>query len=166
MNKIIILLVILCAQNAFAQRETTTIVFLRHAEKGYIGSDPHLTEKGEAQAACIAEMLSFLDITTVYSSPYNRTRQTAQPIADNFDVEVQEYEPSNDRFIDEVKKKHNGEVIVVVGHSNTIPLYLNAVIGTSDYQPMAEDEYDKIFVVVTTSYSPVEVITLKIPCKS
>lgn len=73
-----------------------TILLIRHGETEFIkkgrlpGRLPnvHLSEKGHAQAQALAERLSQAPIKAVYSSPLERARQTAEPIAQALGLEV------------------------------------------------------------------------------
>lgn len=74
----------------------TRFILIRHGETQanremrYIGSrDDALTEKGQEQAHLLAEALSTLSISAVYSSPLQRAQHTAQPIAARHHLEVQ-----------------------------------------------------------------------------
>jgi probable phosphoglycerate mutase len=67
----------------------TTLLLIRHAETDAVGkvlagrSDRwRLNEAGKRQAACLAERLSRLPITAIYTSPLPRTVESAQPLAD------------------------------------------------------------------------------------
>lgn len=67
---------------------TARLVLVRHGETvanrefRYIGSsDNALTEQGQTQALHLAEALSVLPVSVVYSSPRQRAFQTALPIA-------------------------------------------------------------------------------------
>jgi broad specificity phosphatase PhoE len=75
---------------------TTRLLLVRHGETlanrdfRYIGKrDDVLTEQGHAQAAALAEALSILPVAAVYSSPRQRTLDTAQPIAERHQLPVQ-----------------------------------------------------------------------------
>ncbi len=67
-----------------------TILLIRHAENEYVkkgrlaGRLPqvHLNETGAGQAAALAERLAGAPLKAVYSSPLDRTVETAKPIAD------------------------------------------------------------------------------------
>ena len=74
----------------------TRLYLIRHGETvanreyRYIGTrDDPLSALGETQALQLAEALSGLPIEAVYSSPLQRTYQTALPIAARHDLEVQ-----------------------------------------------------------------------------
>lgn len=66
----------------------TTLVLLRHATtrttgKRLGGRKPgfHLDERGRGQAEAAARRLAALPVTAVYTSPLERTRETAAPVA-------------------------------------------------------------------------------------
>lgn len=73
-----------------------TILLVRHAENTYLTEGRmagrkkgvHLNENGRKQAAELAEKLSTWPIKAVYSSPLDRTIETAIPIADALGLEV------------------------------------------------------------------------------
>lgn len=66
------------------------VLLIRHGENEYVkkgrlaGRKPgvHLNEKGRAQAQALAEVLKDYPIKAVYSSPLDRTMETAEPIAE------------------------------------------------------------------------------------
>lgn len=66
----------------------TTLWLVRHGVTSHTGHklsgwmpDVHLTEEGRAQADAAAELLSSVNLEAVYSSPIDRTRETAAAIA-------------------------------------------------------------------------------------
>ncbi len=75
---------------------TTTLLLIRHAfndllkENRIGGRTPgiRLNEQGRAEAEALAERLARLPLAAVYSSPMERARETAQPIADRHGLEV------------------------------------------------------------------------------
>lgn len=42
---------------------------------------------------------------------------------------------------------NSGEAVLVVGHSNTVPMLLNAFVGEERYEWLGEQEYDALFAV-------------------
>ncbi len=74
----------------------TTILLIRHAandllrEKRLGGRLPgiHLNEEGQAQALALAERLAGIGLTAIYSSPMERTLETAEPVAARLGLEV------------------------------------------------------------------------------
>lgn len=66
----------------------TTVVLVRHGQTPTTGQvlpgrapGLHLADKGHGQAAAAAERLAELSVAAVYSSPLERARETAAPIA-------------------------------------------------------------------------------------
>jgi probable phosphoglycerate mutase len=72
------------------------VLLIRHGENEYVkkgrlaGRLPgvHLNDKGRAQAAALAEALKNTPLKAVYSSPLDRTIETATPIAEAHKLEV------------------------------------------------------------------------------
>ncbi|MEZ4931357.1 MAG: hypothetical protein R2788_04395 [Saprospiraceae bacterium] len=51
--------------------------------------------------------------------------------------------------------------ILVVGHSNTTPDFINVLTGTNDYPQLPETEYDNLFIVTVLEKGRAEVVQLK-----
>jgi len=74
----------------------TTILLIRHGENDYVkkgrmaGRLPgvHLNETGKLQALSLAENMADWPIKAVYSSPLERTMETAEPIANALGLKV------------------------------------------------------------------------------
>jgi probable phosphomutase (TIGR03848 family) len=74
----------------------TTILLIRHGENGFVGKrmagrlpDVHLNENGRRQADEVAQALARAPIRAIYSSPMERARETAAPLAQVLGLEVQ-----------------------------------------------------------------------------
>lgn len=105
----------------------TLIYLIRHGHNDYVGAkklagwlpDIHLNETGRAEAQALAERLASVELEAVYSSPLERTQETAHPIAaaQNMEVEVRpglgevKYGEWQGRAIDELKKEDLWKVI-------------------------------------------------------
>lgn len=119
---------------------------IRHAEKGP-GDDPGLTVEGQQRAQRIANLLSLTDIETVYSTNYQRTRQTAESIAQVKNLPVQQYDPKAlKQFAEKLLLKNSSAVIV--GHSNTTPQLARLLSGQS-VPDMEEKSFNLIYQVIT-----------------
>lgn len=140
-----------CAQEkeTEAPAETSTFYFIRHAEKDRTNMDdrdPKLKEEGILRAAKWSLVLQHVKFDAVYSTDYNRTKQTAQPTAEKNGLELTFYDPSNidgKAFLETNK----GKTVLVVGHSNTTPAFVNAVLGEQKYQDMADDNNANLYIV-------------------
>ncbi|MCO6480839.1 MAG: histidine phosphatase family protein [Phaeodactylibacter sp.] len=152
----VFLLLSACEQQQQVQEtpaKITTFILVRHAEKADDGTDdPPLTTAGEARAQHLSFMLQQSGITAIYSTPFKRNQATAAPLANRLGMSVNIY-GSNRKiadFLDEVRAKHTGEKVLIIGHSNTVPVMLNALSGSNEYSGLAENAYDDLFVVEVT----------------
>ncbi|WP_282042951.1 histidine phosphatase family protein [Winogradskyella flava] len=135
--------------------KTTTYYLIRHAEKDRsdkTNRDPHLTEDGLKRAENWANILKDVKFDMVYSTDYNRTKETATPTARANNVEVTYYDPRNmnsKEFIETTK----GKTVLVVGHSNTTPMFTNSLLGEKKYEMIADDNNANLYIVTITKDS-------------
>jgi len=155
MNRLFILCFVLlislpsCAQNEEASNETTTYYFIRHAEKDRADKtnrDPNLMQKGVLRAAKWSSVLENVKLDAVYSTNYNRTKQTAQPTAEKKGLEVKIYDPRQ-LFSEEFANNTKGKTVLVVGHSNTTPAFVNAVLGTKKHENINDNNNANLYIV-------------------
>ncbi len=125
---------------------SVTVVMVRHAETAAEGEDPPLSAAGRERARVLAGMLEAADIGAIYTSEFLRTRETAAPLAERIGIEPV-VRPAAD--VDELARtllgQHQGETVLVVGHSNTLPRLADA-LG----EPIAEidrSDHGNIFVL-------------------
>jgi len=143
----------------------TTVILVRHAEKGGdpADRDPELSDAGRERARTLAHVLGELDIDAIYSTPFLRTQNTAQPIADQLGIEITVTPPTRtmvDDIAATIRRDHAGDVVLVVGHSNTIPGVVNA-LGAGPFENLTEEEYDDLFVVTLTADGGASVVRLR-----
>jgi len=132
-----------------ADLEITTYYLIRHAEKDRTNpddEDPNLDEDGIKRAQNWAEIFSELDIDIIYSTNYKRTQQTAAPIAEAKNFPVNSYDPENvyDTNFFEITKGLN---VLVVGHSNTVPVFANHVLQEQRYENIPDSIDGRLYVV-------------------
>jgi 2,3-bisphosphoglycerate-dependent phosphoglycerate mutase len=133
---------------AQSDNTTTTVILVRHAEKQSTGDDPSLTAAGRERAQALVHVLGEVDIAAVYSTPYARTRQTAQPLAVALGLEVTERPARNygSDMAEWIRANHTGDVVVAVSHSNTVPALIEA-LGARPVPTIEDHEYDDLYVV-------------------
>ena len=76
--------------------QVMNLLLIRHAANDWVGerlagwtSDVHLNDEGKAQAAALARRLADMPLAAIYSSPLERTLETAQPLAQAQGLSVQ-----------------------------------------------------------------------------
>lgn len=127
------------------QPEPITVIIVRHAEKQATGDDPALSEQGKARAAALKNVLEHAGVKRIIVSEYDRTRQTAEPLATKLGIElVAKREPGE--IVQYIQNVSRGEVVLVVGHSNTVPSIVRALTG-KEVPDVAENEYNNMYVV-------------------
>ena len=132
-----------------AQEEVTTYYFIRHAEKDRsddTNKNPTLTEQGEKRAHDWAVILKDIALDAVYSTNYNRTLQTATPTAQDHNLEVLNYDPRT-LYSDEFKAATQGKTVLVVGHSNTTPAFVNTILKEKKYENIDDRNNGNLYVV-------------------
>ena len=113
-----------------AASDSATFILVRHAEKATAPpKDPPLTEAGQDRAQRLADGLQGTRLDAVYSSPYQRTRQTAAPVAQAQGLTVIDYNPDDAAFATRLRADHPRGTVLVVGHSNTLPPLARALCG-------------------------------------
>jgi phosphohistidine phosphatase SixA len=123
-----------------------SVFFLvRHAEKADQSDDPPLTEEGRARAKSLAGMLRDVGVEKIFSSDFERTRDTAAPLASDLGLEVALYDPDQLAELADTLLSSPGRHLVV-GHSNTNP-ELAGLLGGEPGSPISDDEYDRLYVL-------------------
>jgi len=151
----------------FESQATTTIIFVRHAEKAAApAGDPALSPAGQQRAAELARQLVDADVIrgvdAIYSTPLRRTKETAQAVADALDLPVNIYDAGDtEPILDNILKKHKGQIILVVAHSNTLPVLIANLGASKRVPPIAEDEYDNIYIISIPWFGKTKTIRLR-----
>lgn len=139
---------------------TTTILLVRHAEKDtiVIGADPPLSAAGILRAHELARVLADARIAAIYVTPYQRTRRTAQPIADLLGDTLTVVD-AVDETVERLRARHAGQTVLVVGHSNTLPQIIQKLAGVT-IAPFVEGDFDRLYVITLAPGRPARVTAL------
>ena len=147
----LILFFTLFAAFSYAQ-EVTTYYFIRHAEKqrtDKADKDPHLTFDGYKRADNWKKVFEYVPLNAVYSTDYNRTKETAKPTADSKNLPILVYDPSN-MYTESFQFNTKGKNVLIVGHSNTTPAFVNKVLGVNKYKQIEDDNNSNLYIVTVT----------------
>jgi broad specificity phosphatase PhoE len=139
----------------------TTVLIVRHAEKAATPDNPPLSADGQARAATLARVCADANVRAVYATEFARTQQTVQPLATQLGLSVTQLNANNsDALVNDILSNHRGEVVVVAGHSNTVPEIIARLKG-GQITPIAETEFDKLFVVTVYRWRGAKVVQLR-----
>lgn len=136
----------------FAQNRKITIILLRHAEKDLSGNednpDPDLSAAGKLRAERLVKTIKKYKPMRLYATDYKRTRQTATPLSEKRKLPIQIYDSKKlDELAAQILSFRKSRRIVVVGHNSTTPALANLLVKQDKYKPLAESEYDKIWII-------------------
>lgn len=129
---------------------------MRHAEKDVSATadkvDPMLTPEGRLRAERLIKAVRKYKIDAIFSSDFIRTRETVAPLAARRGLSVQIYNHRDLKQMAEMIMTGKIKRLLIVGHNSTTPALTNLLLGVEKYKPLAESEYDKIFVVKIRKY--------------
>lgn len=153
----------------FESQATTTLIFVRHAEKATLqGDDPGLSDVGRLRANELARQLVDADVVpglgvdAVYSTSFKRTVETATPVADALDLPVMNYDVSDtEGIVQSILRQYKGKIVLVVGHSDTLPQMIANMGASKNVPPIAENEYDNIYIVTIPWFGKTKTIRLR-----
>ena len=130
---------------------THSIILVRHAEKSAVGgSNPVLSPAGEARAQALAAALAQAGITAIFTSPYQRTQLSAQPLAQLLKITPQVVDAAPAAVMAAVRASPAQGVVLVVGHSNTVPGII-AGFGGPQLPDLPEDRFNSLFMLLPGS---------------
>ena len=151
----------------FESQATTTLIFVRHAEKAdVVGDNPGLSIAGTARAIQLARLLGDADVIAgvdeIYVSQFRRTIDTARPLARRLNIDPRGYEASNiDGTMRTILTQHKGKIVLVVGHSNTIAPMVAELGGSKRVPEIADDEYDNLYIVTIPWFGKVKTLRIR-----
>jgi phosphohistidine phosphatase SixA len=155
----LILLVISATPLAYAQE---AIFLIRHAEQVHDVEDPPLTEDGIGRAKTWATIFRDAGIKMIYTSKKMRTKQTGEIIAQELNIPLQQVPRRDiDGLVNQVRKEHAGDLVLIVTHSKTLPKLLQAFAPFGEYPVIKPDDYDNLFIIVPKGKAEPTVMRLR-----
>jgi len=127
----------------------SSFYLIRHAEKDRSDStniDPELMQKGLDRAIRWAEVFDDIPLDAIYSTNYERTIMTAAPTSVKKDIDIQYYDP-RELDVQAFKMENEGLNVLIVGHSNTTPKFVNELLGEEKYEPLEDSDNSNLFIV-------------------
>lgn len=142
-----ITIAIVCGTQSVAA-QTKTIVLVRHAEKvDATSQDPELSEAGKQRAERLVKLGGKYKPGALYSTNFNRTRDTLAPLAAKRKKTVEIYDPRKPADLEAAIMNSKYKRHIVAGHSNTVPGLANFIAKKDVFKNLDESEYGVMWVI-------------------
>ena len=127
-----------------------TVIIVRHAEAAGTqhGGDPVLSSDGRARSLELARTLADTPLRSVYTTHYQRNRQTAEPLPRHIGEKPTVIDDV-DATVRALQAEPWGATALVIGHSNTVADLVRGLTG----QALPEGEpivFDRMWIVTIT----------------
>lgn len=127
---------------------SSTFICLRHAEAESGMENPMLLPSGMERADLLRDLMTFIPLSAIYSTDFNRTRLTAKPTAEDQNLTIQFYEKLDlANFSEEILEKNDQKISLVVGHSDSTPSFMNHLVNKDVFDSMSSDEFGNLYIV-------------------
>ena len=93
-----------------------------------------------------AKYFDSIPINSIYTTSFNRTKQTINPVSNIKNITPKIYSP-NKIDIQNFIKTNQGKNVLISGHSNTTPEMVNKLINQPKFQDMLDSDNKSLFVV-------------------
>jgi phosphohistidine phosphatase SixA len=159
-NRLVFAVLLVVAVLAPATAAAQKLVFVaRHAERADAPAldqeDPVLSEIGRDRAVRLGAMLRDAGVDAIYVTKYRRTQQTAAPLAALLGVGPALTPDTIPDLVSTLKARHADDVVLIVGHSSTVPAIVRALSGF--IVSLDDSDYTSLFVVVPANGTAVRV---------
>lgn len=148
----LLIVALVAATSSITHAEPGLVVIVRHADRGSEpAADPALTPEGVRRASALASALASANVTSIITTQYRRTRDTAAPLAKMLGIEplvvpAQRGDlPAHIRDVVSAIRRQSGNVLVV-GHSDTVSAILAALNGPT-LPKLCDTSFDHIYVL-------------------
>ena len=137
------------------------VFLVRHADRLDDSEDTPLSKAGEARAQLLARLLKDAGITVIYTSQFQRTIKTAEPLANSLQIRPVSI-PAADRegLFKRIRAAIPNDIVLIVGHDRSVPALLK-LFGHQVDVTIAPTEYDNLFVLVPKDTGPPTVLRLR-----
>ena len=125
------------------------VYLIRHAEKDRsdpLNKNPHLNKRGIERSLLWNGYFENKEVNSIYSTNYNRTIETVLPVSIAKGIKPIIYSASNINY-ESFLKKEKGNTVLVVGHSNTIPGFVNKLIEGDYYKQINDTVNSNLYIV-------------------
>lgn len=152
----------------FESQATTTVLFVRHADTApaALGDEPGLSAAGAVRAEELSRVLGDVDVVqgldAILVAPDRASRETAAPLARRLNLPVLDVDTGDpDALAKRILKEWKGQIVLVVAEPAVIPALIPEFQGSKKVPPLADTEYDNLYVVSIPWYGKVKTLRLR-----
>lgn len=153
MRTLLLALVVSLLTSFFAApaQAARAVIVIRHAEKASdTEKDPDLSLQGEDRAISLTRFLRHNKVDAIFTSELKRTMQTGAVLARQRSITPIVVNADDTKgLVAAIKALPEDAVVLVVGHSNTVPAILTE-LGVPEKITIRDDEFGRVFVVTPT----------------
>ena len=124
---------------------------VRHADRLDNSDNSPLPGVGFIRASTLRDSLRDKAIDSIFASTFLRTQQTAKPLAETLNESIRIYNKDTTNGLITTLKKINGKDILVVGHSDNVPIIVLGLSGQS-VPAIGHDDFDNLYVIKIRKY--------------
>ncbi|MEO7387477.1 MAG: hypothetical protein ABIX37_11115 [Gammaproteobacteria bacterium] len=151
----------------FESQATTTVIFVRYADQlAGNGDESGLSATGNLRAEELSRVLGDVDVIqgldAILVKPVRAARDTAAPLARRLNMAAQDFDTTNTKGLTRrILREYKGEIVLVVAEPTEIPVLIPAFQGSKKLPPMADGEYDNLYIVSIPWYGKVKTLRLR-----
>ncbi len=138
---------------------TVTVILVRHADTTGNEAQRPLTAVGALRAESLANILKDVPLAAVYVNELPRTRATGVGVAAITGAELIEVPTADFDKLPGLLKRHKGEIVLVVGHSNTVPELIERLGGKAN--TIEESDFSRLLILTTGLLESTRVLPLR-----
>ncbi len=150
-----------CIISSLSACYTSKIYVVRHAERQDDSADTPLSEVGHQRAKALSDSLYTKGIDSIFVTKYQRTKHTAQPLAERLGKKSEIYDVKQTGSIVERLSKIKGKNVLVVGHSDTVLEIVKGLGTKPSIAKIEHNDYDNLFLVTVNKGLFGKKVTLK-----
>lgn len=143
-------IIILAAALSLQVSHVTTFYIVRHAEKVDNSDNSPLSGAGKERAIVLKNLLKNKGIDNIFVSNFLRTQQTAAYLARSLHKTPKRYrntDEGNQILVKELLSFTGNHSILIVGHTNNIPIIIDSLMGSPQHIAIPENDFDNMYII-------------------
>lgn len=152
----------------FESQATTTVIVTRYAEVlNNATDDPGLSPLGQRRAQELARVLADVDVVAgvdaIFVAANKRTGESSMPVArvNESPVITLEDPSAMSELVERILKEYKGRIVLVITEPEYIQPAIREMQGSKNLPPIAESEYDNLYIVSIPWFGKVKTLRLR-----